>query len=138
MTAAIREAVDAGPGIRVTVGTFLAGEALTRVGVWLGAKAGIFTKSDEKTLAGFGTQFVVGLVADEIISRAYNEMYDPAGDLTRQVDEKLERLENLILSGYGWGEPGLYQRLRDYAERRAEARKAAIDAALSVPAAPSI
>jgi hypothetical protein len=139
MAAAIREAVDACPrAVGVTAVNFAAGEALTQLGLWLGAKAGILTIPEKTTLASFGTEVVVGLVADEIISRAYNEMYDPAGDMSRQVDERLGRLESLILSGYGWGEPGLYQRLRDYAERRAEARKAAINAALSLPGAPSI
>jgi hypothetical protein len=137
IAAAIGDAVDAGPGaVGADVVNLAAGEALTQLAVWLGAKAGMLPSGKQTTLADFGTQLVVGFVADAIISRAYDEMFDPVGEMSRQVDETLQRLEALIVSGDG-EEPGLYQRLRDYAERRAEARKAAINAALNLTSGPS-
>lgn len=123
--------------VGLELASYVAGEVLTYAGVELATSAGILSVGAGSGTVTFGVGIVVGVIADAIISRVYNEMFDPAGELSRKLDDTLGNLKHLILSGDG-EQPGLSQRLHDYAARRAEARRAAINAALSQAGTPGV
>ena len=62
----------------------------------------------------------MGVIADWAVSWAYDELYDPVGELTKKMDEQLGQLEQMILVGDA-EQPGLEKRLQDYASRRSQA-----------------
>lgn len=103
--------------------SYVAGEILTAASVELATSAGILSAGAVSGTVTFGIGVLVGMIVDAILQ----EILDPAGELSSHLDETLIRLEELIVSGYD-EEPGLYQRLRDFASLRANARRTAITA----------
>jgi hypothetical protein len=104
---------------------YLAGEALTSATFRLATSAGILGAGVASGTVTFGVGLVVGLIADAILGWAYDAYFDPAGELSRQLNQTLDSLETLILTGDESG-PGLIQRLQDYGARRSAARGAAV------------
>lgn len=133
LNAAICDAVQAVeadfPGmIGRELASFVAGEVLSMATVELATSAGILGAGASSGTVTFGIGLLAGLIVDAIIT----EIYDPAGELSLQLDETLLRLEEIIVSGNG-EQPGLYHRLLDYASRRGQARKAAITSVVLPP-----
>jgi hypothetical protein len=130
LNAAMQQAVQAVEGdIPGMVGreivSYVAGEVLTHAGLQLATSAGILGAGASSGTVSFGAGIVIGMIVDQIVSWAYDEIYDPAGELSRQLDFTLLRLEELILGG-DYDNPGLYICLHDYTVRRGLARNAAI------------
>lgn len=128
LSTAIREALAAAEAdVPSMIGreftSFVAGEVLTVAGVQLATSAGIIGVGAASGTVTFGIGLIAGIIVDAII----NAVMDPAGELSDQLNDTLLRLEALIVSGDG-EQPGLYQRLRDFASLRAEARRTAITA----------
>jgi hypothetical protein len=111
------------------VASMVAGEILSAAAVQLATSAGILGAGAASSTVTFGAGLVVGVIADWAVSWAYDELYDPVGELTKKMDEQLGQLEDLILVGNA-KRPGLEKRLQDYASRRSQARDAAIRGAI--------
>jgi hypothetical protein len=107
--------------------SFIAGEVLTVASVELATSAGILTAGASSGTVTFGVGLVVGVIVDSVVSWAYDELFDPAGELSWQLEDTLLELEDLIIAGNG-EYAGLVQRLVEYGSRRGQARKAAITA----------
>lgn len=136
---AVRQAISAVEGeLRNEVGYelagYIAGEILTTATLRLAASSGILTAGAASGTVTFGAGLVVGLIVDAVLSWAYDELFDPAGELSRQLDQTLGALEQQILTGDQSG-PGLIQRLQDYGSRRSSARNSAIRS-LVLPGSP--
>ena len=136
---AVRQAIAAVEGeLRNDVGYelagYIAGEILTTATLRLAASSGILSAGAASGTVTFGAGLVVGLIVDAILSWAYDEIFDPAGELSRQLDQTLGALEQQILTGDASG-PGLIQRLQDYGARRNAARSSAIRS-LVLPGSP--
>lgn len=132
--AALREARTAAAGdFRGMVGreiaSMVAGEILSAAAVQLATSAGILGAGAASSTVTFGAGLVVGVIADWAVSWAYDQLYDPVGELTKKMDEQLGQLEQMILVGDA-KRPGLEKRLQDYASRRGQARDAAIRGAI--------
>ena len=120
---AIKDAVlsvetDFRGSLKREVVSFIAGEVLGVATTQLATSAGILSFGAYSGVASLGVGFAVGVITDWLISSAYDALYDPAGEITRRLNQTLTDLEKLILNGDG-KVPGLEGRLRDYAVRRA-------------------
>jgi len=111
------------------VASMVAGEILSAAAVQLATSTGILGVGVASGTVTFGAGLVVGVIADWAVSWAYDELYDPVGELTKKMDEQLDQLEQMILVGDA-KQPGLEKRLQDYASRRCQARDAAIRGAI--------
>lgn len=111
------------------VGWF-AGEVLWNAMTRLATSAGVLGTGAAASWATFGTSIIVSIIVDYVVAWVYDQVFDPAGELSRMLDGKLTELEENILSGDA-DHPGLVARLRDYAAHRAAARRQALDKAVS-------
>jgi len=109
--------------------SMVAGEVLSQAAAQLATSTGILSAGAASGTVTFGAGLVVGVIADWAVSWAYDRLYDPAGELTKQVNEQLDQLEQMILMGDD-EQPGLEKRLQDYSLRRSQARDAAIRGAI--------
>lgn len=130
LNTALQEAVQAVeadfPGmVGREIVSYVAGEVLAHASIQLATSAGILGVGATSGTVSLGAGIVIGMVVDQIISWAYDELYDPAGELSRKLDFTLLQLEELILGGDS-DYAGLYICLHDYATRRGQARNAAI------------
>lgn len=135
----IRRAIGAveaelGGAVGFELVSWVASEALTSATFRLAASSGILGTGAASGAVTFGVGLVIGIIVDYALSWAYDEMFDPAGELSRQINQTLDALEQLILTGDGTT-PGLIQRLQDYGARRSYARNAAIRSAVPGSAA---
>ena len=105
--------------------SFVTGEVLSMATTQLATSAGIVSFGAYSGVVTFGSGVIVGLIADQLVSWAYDALYDPVGEISNRLNQTLIDLENLILSGNDTS-PGLEYRLRDYATRRNQARSASI------------
>jgi hypothetical protein len=120
---------DFGGTVGREIASLVAGEVLAAVAVELGTSTGILSAGAVSGTVTFGVGLVVGVIADYMVSWAYEKMYDPVGELSKRVNQQLDQLKQMILVGNS-EQPGLQQRLQDYAMRRSQAREAAIRAAM--------
>lgn len=109
---------------------WIAQEAMNVAVTRLAVSAGIIGTGATAGVVSFGATLVVGFIVDAIISWIYDEVFDPVGEMSRMLDAKLSQLEELVIHGDG-NTPGLFSRLSDYTQRRAAARRQALDAAVS-------
>jgi hypothetical protein len=109
--------------------SYIAGDVLTIAAIELATSSGILSAGAASGTVTLGVGLVVGLIVDYLVSWAYDQYYNPVGQLERQLDEKLTELERFIVSGTEKN-PGLEKRLQDYAAQRAKARRVAITAAI--------
>lgn len=123
---------DFGGMVGREIASLIAGQVLTTVALQLAASTGILSAGAASGAVTFGAGLVVGVVADCIVSWAYDKAYDPVGTLTKRVNGQLDRLEQSILRGTA-EKPGLEQRLREYSLRRRQSRESAISGAILVP-----
>ena len=105
--------------------SYVAGEVITHASLQLATSAGILGAGATSGTVSLGAGIVVGMIVDQIVSWAYDELYDPAGELSRKLDFTLLQLEELILGGNS-DYAGLYICLHNYAMQRGQARNAAI------------
>jgi hypothetical protein len=109
--------------------SYIAGDVLAIAAIELATSSGILSAGAASGTVTLGVGLVVGLIVDYLVSWAYDKYYDPIGELTRQLDNKLTELEEFIVIGTPKS-PGLEKRLQGYAARRAQARSVAIKAAV--------
>jgi hypothetical protein len=109
--------------------SLVAGEVLSAVAVQLATSTGILGAGAASGTVTFGAGLVVGFIADYAVSWTYDKLYDPIGQLSNQINQQLDQLEQMIIVGSG-KQPGLQKRLQDYSLRRSKARDAAIRAAI--------
>jgi hypothetical protein len=144
LDAAMREARTAAASdfrgmVEREIVSMVAGEVLSQAAVQLATSTGIIGAGAASGTVTFGAGLVVGVIADWAVSWAYDRLYDPVGELTNRINHQLDQLEQMILVGNA-EHPGLEKRLRDYSQRRSQARDSAIKAAIlpSVPPTPSV
>lgn len=122
-----------GGGLRSDVATqvvsLIVGEVLTQVATRLGVSAGILGTGAASSWATFGIGLAVGLIVDQIVSWVWEWYADPSGNLARQLADKLDGLNRMIIDGSD-GVQGLRSRLKAYASERAGLREAAVLAVL--------
>jgi len=109
--------------------SFVAGEVLTVAATELAASAGIMGAGAYSGVATFGVGVGVGIAIDYVVSMAYESYFDPAGEISRQLNQSLDQMRNLIINGTNRS-PGLSSRLVDYASRRNQARVTSIQAVI--------
>jgi hypothetical protein len=109
--------------------SLVAGEVLAAAAVELGTSTGILGAGAASGTVTFGAGLVVGVIADYAVSWAYEQLFDPPGELTKRVNQQLDRLERLIVVGTA-EQPGLERRFQDYSRKRSESRDAAIKSAI--------
>lgn len=123
-------AVAAEADLRGMVGrevvSMTAGEILSVVGLRLMTSAGILSAGASSGAVTFGAGLAAGIAADFVVTEFYNQVFDPVGELGRQIDVKLSEVEALILEGTDES-PGLESFLQEYGGRRSEARQQALD-----------
>lgn len=107
--------------------SFVAGEVVAAAATKFATSAGIIGVGTGSGVLTLGTGIAAGFAVDYLASKVYDAMYDPTGAITHQMTAALKDIEKLVVNGDGRS-PGLYQRLRDYAARRSEARNASIRA----------
>lgn len=112
--------------------TSVVAEVLTQVAVRLGVSAGILGVGAASSWATLGIGAVVGLIVDQIVSWAWDRLYDPVEELTGKIDRKLDEVRVLIIHGDGMS-PGLKPRLEDLAAKRSALRRRAVMELLGLP-----
>lgn len=105
--------------------SIITGEVLTQVAVRLGVSSGILTAGAASGWATFGVGLVVGIIIDQLVTVAWDHWTDPAGKLTKQLNQKLDELNILIRNGDSQVQ-GLRSRFRKISDQRALLRKDAI------------
>lgn len=109
--------------------SWLTSEVLTVASLELATSSGILSAGFSSGTVTFGVGVIVGIIVDYIVNWTYDQVFDPIGELTKELDQKLMRLETYILTG-GGDQPGLEGRLRDYTVLRSQARSVAIKSAI--------
>jgi hypothetical protein len=124
-----------GGGLRSDVATqvvsLIVGEVLTQVATRLGVSAGILGTGAASSWATFGIGLAVGLIVDQIVCWVWEWYADPSGNLARQLADKLDGLNRMIVDGSDEVQ-GLRSRLKAYASERAGLRESAVLAVLQV------
>lgn len=131
---AISRAIEAtGSGLRADLAielvSLIAGEVLTQVAVRIGVSAGILGTGAASSPATLGIGLVVSLIIDQLVSWIWDWWADPRGNLARELDNKLDEINRLIVNGSN-DVKGLRSRLEEFARERAGLRRQAILALL--------
>jgi hypothetical protein len=93
------------------------GEVLTQVTVKWGVSSGILGAGAASSVTTFGIGLAVGVVADEILSFAWDKFADPKGQLAKNITSKIDELARSFFEG-DTKNPGLRIQLQDYAKAR--------------------
>ena len=117
--------VDLGRDVTSETASLVIGEVLAWATVRLAMSAGVIGAGGMSGVATFGVGIVVGLIVDQVISRIWDWLADPAGDLSRAIDGKLDDIERTILKGSG-DLVGMEATFRTLGLRRATSRRRAI------------
>jgi hypothetical protein len=120
---------DLGANIANELVTIIASEILTQVAVRLGVSASILGTGAASGWATLGIGAVIGLIVDQIVSWVWDWYADPRGNLARNLDNKLDEINRLIVNGQN----GLRSRLQEYARERACFRHEAVLTILRPP-----
>lgn len=115
--------------VRGRIASCIAGEVLAVVGTRLATSAGILGVGAGSGTVTVGVGLAASIVADYCVSWAYDQYYDPVGEISRRMSATLYELENLIMNGDGI-KPGLLSSLDGYAQRRGRARTVAVRTAI--------
>jgi len=105
--------------------SYAGGEILAFAGAKLATSAGILSVGTTSGAMTVGAGLILSIIVDQAVSWAYDELFDPVGELSGKLNGTLCQLESLILAG-DQENPGLYVRLLNYAAERGQARNAAI------------
>jgi hypothetical protein len=116
----------------VQVAVFIAAEVLTAATVGLATSAGLLTAGAVSGVGTFMIGTAVAFAADYALTKVYDRLYDPVGQLSKRVSKQLDELERMVLFGNAT-RPGLVQRLHDYSMRRSQAREISIRSAILRP-----
>ncbi len=127
--AAAEAAGHAGAGLRDDVARGLValavGEAVAQAAVRVGTSAGVLGAGVASGAATFGVGLAAGLVADRLVSSAWDRWSDPRGELARAVAARVDELRRVVVDGTT-SAPGLRPQLERWSRGRAEARRAAV------------
>jgi hypothetical protein len=128
--AALSRAIEkTGKSLSADVGTelisLIAGEVLTQVAIQMGVSATILGSGATSAWLTLGVGFVVGVIVDQIVSRVWDWYADPTGNLAAVLNEKLDKINHLIVDGSDNAQ-GLRERLRQFARERAVLRGQAV------------
>lgn len=119
-------AQSSGGSLQAEVGTqlvsFITGEVLAAVAVRLGVSAGLLSAGATTSWATLGVGLVVSVIVDQIVSWVWDWYADPKGDLTQELNRKLDVIRRMMVDGSG----GLRDRLEAFAEQRAVVRREAV------------
>lgn len=96
----------------------LSGIIFRRIAVSLG----ILGASGATAVETLGFTLVIGLVIDEIISWIGDWLFDPKGELVKDLNTKLDEVRDKILKGTD-SEPGLRTVLKEMSEQRSKLRR---------------
>ena len=105
--------------------SIIAGEVLTQVAIRLGVRAGILGAGAASGTFTLGIGLVVGLIADQIVGFIWDWYSDPKGELSGEIDKKLDEMNRLLVDG-STDVKGLRDRLREFARERAATRQKAV------------
>jgi hypothetical protein len=103
----------------------IVGEVLTQVAVRMGVSAGILGAGAGSGVATLGVGIVVGLIVDQLVSLVWDWLADPKGHLADELDEKLDELHDLIVTGDN-DHQGLQGQLKKCAQERSKLRRQAV------------
>jgi hypothetical protein len=120
-----RVGMDVTADVATQVVSLVAGEVLTQVAVRLGASAGILSAGAGTSWATFGAGLAIGLIVDQLVSWVWDWWADPRGSLAAELSLRLDELHALIVEGDGQTK-GLRSAFDDFAQRRADVRRAAV------------
>jgi hypothetical protein len=128
--AALAKAVEATGGklredIASGIVSTIAGEVLTQVAIRLGVRAGILSAGAASGTFTLGIGLVVGLIVDQIVAFIWDWYSDPKGQLSGEIDKKLDEMNRLLVDGSS-DVKGLRERLREFARERAGTRQKAV------------
>jgi len=110
----------------------LTADVLTFIALRLGVRAGILAAGAASAPATFGVSVIVGLIVDQIVTYIWEGYSNPTGDLTEEVDRKLDEMQRLVVDGPS-GTDGLGEQLRKHARDRAEWRRQSVLILLQPP-----
>jgi hypothetical protein len=123
---AISQAIQAtGSNLQGEVGTqlvsIIVSEVFTQVALRLGVSAGVIGTGAAAGWMTLGIGAVVGLIVDQIVSWVWNWYADPKGSLSKELDNKIDQINRLIVDGSD-DVQGLRARLTKFAKDRAPVR----------------
>src|SRR5579864_725206 len=127
IVAKVTETTDSGlrnDVARATV-SLIVGEVFTQVALEMGASCSILGAGAATTPETLGVGLIVGLIADQLVTRLWDSWADPQGDLVKWLNSKLDEMHGFIVEGTAQA-PGLKQRLEQYARERASVRRVAV------------
>jgi hypothetical protein len=101
--------------------SIIAGEVFTQVALRLGVSAGIIGTGAASGWVTMGIGAVVGLIVDQIVSWVWDWYADPKGNLSRELDKKIDHIHDLLTNG-STDVQGLRARLKECARDRAVLR----------------
>jgi hypothetical protein len=123
--ASLRAGDDVTADAATSIVSLAACEVLTQLAVRMGASAGILSVGAGSSVATFGAGLVVGLIVDQLVSWVWEWWADPRGNLAADLDRRFDELRDLIVEGDSETR-GLRSSLSAFAQRRADARRAAV------------
>jgi hypothetical protein len=103
-----------------SVVSMIAGEALAGAALRIGASAGFLSAGAVSGPMTFGVGLAAGLLVDQLVSAAWDALADPRGELARELELGLAKLEREVVEGSP-GAPGLRPRLEQLTQDRFEA-----------------
>jgi hypothetical protein len=101
--------------------SIITGEVLTQVLIRLGVSSAILGTGAASSVATLGIGLIVGLIIDQLVAWVWDWYADPRGNLTTELNKKLDEINRLIVDGSADGK-GLRQRLTEYATERGPVR----------------
>jgi hypothetical protein len=105
--------------------SLIAGEVLAQVAVRLGVSAGILGGGASTSWATFGVGIGVGLIVDQLVTRVWEYLADPAGDLATELNIRFDAIRRMLIDGTG-DTPGLEGTLLEFAQQRHQLRQRAV------------
>lgn len=96
---------DTGRDVAADVGLFVASEVMASVACQLAATAGVVGAGAAGAVPTLGLSLVAAFI-DVIVTRIYNAVVDPRGQITSELQRSLTQLEQLLIEGEGT-QPGL-------------------------------
>jgi len=107
------------------VASTVACEVLGQVATRLAVSAGILGTGAASAGATLGIGLAAGIVVDLIIGKIWDWLADPAGDLARTINARLDEIHKLLVDGDGRN-PALRQHLLELHEKRRQLRRQAV------------
>jgi hypothetical protein len=100
-------------------------QVMAHLATRLGISSAILTGGSLGAPYTFGITVVAGLIIDQIVSNIWNWWSDPSGDMARELNLMIDKIDRSVVGSPKNGQ-GLHGQLRKYAEERAALRKTAV------------